>query len=460
METMKRLFTPLLCAVALGAALIHAPGASSAQATRLSALDASEIAESYGYLTDNFYKKVDPQVVLDGIRTQLLAAMRTAGVKNAALPVMHAGDTATSNVREIDRAVQDAATESKAKFSAHALAYIALEGMMRSVNDRYTVFLTPKEFAGLNQGLDGGDFGGTGIVIQVDDKTKYISVENVVPNGPADKAGIEQDDLITSIDGTSTKGMSLPQASAKLRGKEGTKVTLTISRDSTALPEAITITRAKIHQLSVYEKMLPGKIGYVALTVFGRDTADELNTALDRLQRQGARALVLDLRDNGGGYLEAAVAVSSKFIPSGPIVSVESRASNITTLDADDTAINPLPLVVLVNGYTASASEITSSAIQDSSVGTIIGTKTFGKGVVQTIIPLPDKSAIKVTTARYLTPRNRDINHLGVSPDIVVAENKHPQFGQPSKDEQLARAIQYLQDKMAHSSAENDAGEF
>lgn len=450
---MKRFFS-LFWAGALCAAIIQLPAASAAQA-HLSAVDAGELATSYGYLTDNFYKKVDPQVVLDAIRAQLLSAMRTAGVKGAQLPVMHAGEAAATNVREIDREVEDAATESKAKFTSHDLTYIALDGMMRSVNDRYTVFMTPKEFAGLNQGLDGGDFGGTGIVIQVDDKTKYISVENVVPGGPADKAGIEQDDLITSIDATSTKGMSLAQASGKLRGKEGTKVTLTIARDSTALPAAITITRAKIHQLSVYEKMLPGKIGYIALTVFGRDTGDELNAALDRLQKQGARALVLDLRDNGGGYLEAAVAVSSKFISSGPIVSVESRASNITTLDADDTAINPLPLVVLVNGYTASASEITSGAIQDSSVGTIVGTKTFGKGVVQTIIPLPDKSAIKVTTARYLTPRNRDINHLGVTPDIVVSENKHPQFGQPSKDEQLARAIQYLDDKLAHLSQEN-----
>src|SRR5580692_10361171 len=402
---------------------------ASAAAPQLSAADAGEVSTSYTYLTENFYKKVDPQVVLNSVRLTLLSAMRTGGVKHAELPAMQAGTSAGSNVREIDREIADAARESSSKFTLHDLSFIALDGMMRSVNDRYTVFLSPKEFAGLNQGLDGGDFGGTGIVIQVDDNSKYISVENVVPDGPADKAGIEQDDLITAIDGTSTKGMSLAAASGRLRGKEGTHVTLTISRDGAGLAGPIAITRAKIHQLSVYQKMLPGKIGYVALTVFGRDT--------------------------GGGYLEAAVAVSSKFIASGPIVSVESRASNITTLDADDTAISPIPLAVLVNGYTASASEITSGAIQDSSVGTIIGTKTFGKGVVQTIYPLPDGSAIKVTTARYLTPRNRDINHLGITPDIVVSENKHAQFGAPAKDDQLTRAIEFLDAKLARLGAEN-----
>ena len=202
--------------------------------------------------------------------------------------------------------------------------------------------------------------------------------------------------------------------------------------------------------------MLPGNIGYVALTVFGRDTGAELNKALTRLQQQGARAIVMDLRDNGGGYLEAAVAVSSKFISSGPIVSVESRASNITTLEADDTAIDPLPLVVLVNGYTASASEITSGAIQDSGVGTIMGTKTFGKGVVQTIYPAARTDRpVKITTARYLTPRNRDINHLGITPDVVIGENKHPQYGTPTKDDQLEHALEYLNEKLAKLSVEN-----
>jgi carboxyl-terminal processing protease len=257
-----------------------------------------------------------------------------------------------------------------------------------------------------------------------------------------------------AIDGTSTKGLTIQQASAKLRGKAGTTVTLSIQRSGAAIAP-VTLTRAKIHQLSVYGKMLPNKIGYVALTVFGRDTGAELDAALARLQQQGARAVIMDLRDNGGGYLNAAVDVSSKFIPAGPIVSVESRASQITTLEANNTAIDPLPLVVLVNKYTASASEITSGAIQDSSVGTIMGEKTFGKGVVQTIFPLPDGSAVKITTARYLTPRNRDINHLGITPDVVVIENKAPQFGNPAKDAQLTQAIQYLNGKLAQLSQDN-----
>ena len=453
---MKRIFS-LLLVYGLSATLVQLGAVSAAPAApHLSSTDAQEVSTSYSYLTDNFYKKVDPQAVLDSVRAELLSALRTAGVKHISLPAMHASDSPAANVREIDREIEDAAAEGRVKFKIHDLSYAALDGMMRAVNDRYTVFLNPKDYAGLNQGLDGGDFGGTGIVIQVDDKTKYISVENVVPNGPADKAGVQQDDTILTIDGVSTKGLTLQQASGRLRGKEGTLVKLTIQRDNAALAAPIDIVRAKIHQLSVYEKLLPGKIGYIALTVFGRETGNELTTALDRLQKQGARALVLDLRDNGGGYLEAAVAVSSKFIPSGPIVSVESRASNITTLDADNTAITPIPLVVLVNGYTASASEITSGAIQDSSVGEIIGTKTFGKGVVQTIYPLPDGSAIKVTTARYLTPRNRDINHLGITPDITVVENKHPRFGTPAQDDQLTRALQYLDDKLAHLNQENN----
>lgn len=438
-------------ALMFGAAQIPAAG-SAAAPSGISPLDATEIQFSYDKLRSDFYKKTDPQSIVDGARAGLAHELQTAGVK-ATLPPIFGSDNVSRTAQAVGHEVDLAARLSHGKISPHSLAYAAISGMLNSVHDRYTVFLTPKEYAALNQGLDGGSFAGTGIVIQQDPQTKYIDVSNVIPDGPADKAGIQQDDVITAIDGVSTKGLSLEKASTRLRGKAGTQVQLTIERSGKPLAAPIAITRAQIHQLSVYEKMLPGKIGYVDLTVFGRDTGSELERALDRLQQEGARAIVMDLRDNGGGYLEAALDVSSKFIASGPIVSVESRASNVTTYEAENTAIAPVPLAVLVNGHTASASEITSGAIQDSGVGTIIGTKTFGKGVVQEILPLPDGSAIKITDARYLTPHNRDINHLGITPDITVDESKGDRFGDPIHDTQLVRALQYLNDKIAHSGA-------
>jgi len=168
---MKRLYSFLL-AGALAGSLIRLVSASAVAEPQLSSLEAGEIASSYDHLTTEYYKKVDPQTVLDTVRLQLLLALRTAGVKNAKLTQTHAGEAATANVHAIEREVEDSAAESHGKFTVAELGYVALDGMMRAVNDRYTVFLTPKEFAGLNQDLDGGDFGGTGIVIQADDKTK------------------------------------------------------------------------------------------------------------------------------------------------------------------------------------------------------------------------------------------------------------------------------------------------
>jgi carboxyl-terminal processing protease len=212
------------------------------------------------------------------------------------------------------------------------------------------------------------------------------------------------------------------------------------------------ITRAEIHQPSVMAKMLPGSIGYIDLAVFGQTTGQELDAALKRLDGEGAKAYILDLRSNGGGYLNAAVAVSSKFIASGPIVTVQQRAGTDTEYDAENTAIPPRPLAVLVNKYTASASEITAGAIQDSGVGTIIGEKTYGKGVVQSIWQLPDKSAIKITTARYFTPKGRDINTIGIEPQIASPTPKDLKgfrFGDPQKDPQLVSAVSFIDQRLA-----------
>ncbi|HEY5257750.1 MAG TPA: S41 family peptidase [Candidatus Baltobacteraceae bacterium] len=444
-------FAPIPCAAL--ALLLFQTAPSSAAAIALSPQDGGEIAFSYQQLTQGYYEKTNPQAILDSARRALLAALAKAHVAKATLPPLIAAGDPAANARAVVREVEVAGAQAKGKISAHALSYTAMAGMLASVKDPYTVFLDPKEYAALNGDLNGGDFGGIGVVIESDDVTKYIVASEVVPDSPADRAGVRQGDLLETIDGVSTKGKTIQQASAQLRGKAGTSVTIGLAHDA-APPVPVTIQRGKIHELSVYDKMLPGKIGYVELTVFGRTTGAELSAALARLQAQGARAFVMDLRNNGGGYLDAAVAVSSKFIPSGPIVSEESRASQVTTYEADDTAIAPLPLAVLVNGYTASASEITTGAIQDDGAGTIVGTRTFGKGVVQNVFPMPDGSAIKITTARYLTPRNRNINHVGIVPDIVLAENKTPLYGNPARDAQLQRAIDYLNDRIAHLGGE------
>jgi carboxyl-terminal processing protease len=182
---------------------------------------------------------------------------------------------------------------------------------------------------------------------------------------------------------------------------------------------------------------------------FGRSTPAEFDTAVARLTSQGAKALVLDLRNDGGGYVNSALDISSRFIASKPIVTVEERGKRATTIDADNDPSIALPVTVLVNQFTASASEITAGALQDDGIGMLVGARTFGKGVMQTLTPLPDGAAIKITTAHYLTPNNRDINLRGIDPDVVVDENRDARFGEVDKDAQLRAAMAVLQKKIA-----------
>ena len=437
-----------LPALLASAIFVTAAVPSASIATSLTGVESDELQTSYSLLTSEFYKRVDQQQALDGARASILAYLEKAGVKDAKLPPVHASDDQTANSRELEGDVRAAVNTYGAKVGSRDITYSAISGLLSSVKDKYTVFLSPKEYQELNEGLDGGGFSGVGISIQVDDKTKFLGVNQVITDGPAEKAGLKDGDTVVAIDGKSTKGLSVDQDAKLLRGEKGTIVKLTVERDGATLAP-IPVTRDVIHQPSVYAKLLDNGIGYARLTVFGSTTATELSAALTKLQGQGAKAYVLDLRDNGGGYLNAAIDVSSKFIASGPIVSVEARGGSNTQYDAEDNAINPKPLAVLVNKYTASASEITSGAIQDNGVGELIGEKTYGKGVVQTIHPLPDGSAVKITSARYLTPRGRDINLVGIQPDIVTVEPKTARFGDPLTDPQLQSAITYLQGRIA-----------
>lgn len=445
---MKR-WIPLILALTLISAAGRLPASA---AGGMSTLEHDELDTSFNRVTSEFYKKVDAQQLLDGVRTELLSFLSKNGVAKPAIPPAHASDDPQSNLRELDREVNAVVSTYGDKFGSRTLTYEAISGLLGSVHDKYTVFLSPKQYADLNEGLDGGNFGGVGLSMMIDDTSKMLRVNDVIPEGPAEKAGVQADDIISTINGKTTKGLTTEQDSKLLRGMPGSRVSITILRGGQTLQAPINITRAMIHAPSVFAKMLPNHIGYAQLTVFGLNTASELSKALVKLDADGAKAFVLDLRNNGGGYLNSAIDVSSKFVPSGPIVTVEARQGANTEFDAENTAIMPRPLVVLVNKLTASASEITSGAIQDNGVGTLIGVRTYGKGVVQTIYPLPDGSAVKITTARYLTPKGRDINTVGIQPDIVADENLSPRYGDPTKDTQLQTALTYLQGKIAQNS--------
>jgi carboxyl-terminal processing protease len=445
---------------ALGLALLRVPSAGGA--ATLTQQQADELTASYAYLITDFYKKVDPQLALDGAHAGVIAFLKAQGIKNPTLTGLHATGDDVANVRELQRDVGDAITAYGTKVPPMKITYAAIAGLIGSVKDKYSTFLDPKAFAELNEGLDGASFGGVGLSYSVDDSTKNIRVENVIVGGPSERAGIRGDDQITAINGQAVKDIiagapidiQQTRIQKQLRGEPGTRVILTIVRNGAPIAP-ITITRETIKQPSVFAKMLPNNVGYAQLSVFGQNTGTELSTALKRLEGQGAKAYVLDLRYNGGGYLNAAIDVSSKFIPSGPIVTVQSRAGRSTEYDAENTAIPARPLVVLVNNFTASASEITAGAIQDSGVGTLIGTKTYGKGVVQTIFPLRDGSAVKITTAKYFTPSGRDINTVGIQPQIEADIPKGDKIrpGYPEEDPQLARALTFLNEKIALISA-------
>lgn len=299
-------------------------------------------------------------------------------------------------------------------------AYVAIDTMIASLNDPYTKFLDPKAFADETGSIKGSL---KGIGIQIGVKDGKLMVIAPIEDTPAEKAGLLADDEILSIDGKSTKGITVDKAADLIRGEEGTQVTLVVKRKDLA-PKTYTITRAEIEIKSVSQKIpdnisMPNDIGYIRLSSFisrnaAKEFSDILTNSLDK------KAFIVDLRSNPGGLLSNAIYISDMFLDGGAIVSTVDRDGYKETQRASKGVLTTKPLVVILNKGSASASEIFSGAMKDNKRAVLIGTQSFGKGLVQEINKLPDNAGINITIQKYLTPNGTDIHKKGITPDIVV----------------------------------------
>ena len=321
----------------------------------------------------------------------------------------------------------------------------AVQGMLAGL-DPHSAYLDSESFRDMRVETE-GQFGGLGIEVTMENG--FVKVVSPIEDTPAARAGVKPGDLIIRLDDKAVKGMTLTEAVRVMRGKPGTDITLTIVREGATKPLKITLTRAIIKIQSVKSRMLEPGFGYVRITQFQAGTDKGLADIIKKLEAEnkGAlRGMVLDLRNNPGGVLNAAVGVSDAFLDKGLIVYTEGRVadSKMKLSATPGDLLNGTPIVVLINGGSASASEIVAGALQDHKRAVIMGTKSFGKGSVQTIVPISNGAALKITTARYFTPNGRSIQALGIVPDIVTEEAKltKSEAGDRLKEADLARHLE------------------
>jgi carboxyl-terminal processing protease len=316
----------------------------------------------------------------------------------------------------------------------------AAKGIVNSLNDPYSVYLDANTFSALQEQIK-GSFGGLGILVGV--KDKRLTVVRTYQGTPAARAGVQASDVIVQIDERDATDIDLETAIGLMRGPVGSKINLIVTRNGSDEPLPITMFREEISVPTVEGRVLPDSaIGYVAISQFTERTPREMKETLNKLTGEAVKGLVLDLRDNPGGELFAAVEVAKNFIPRGPIVFIDYRNGKDQEYKSEGENLQ-LPLVVLMNGNSASASEILAGAVKDTGAGTLVGTKTFGKGIVQTVFRLENGAGLKLTTARYLTPAKNDIHEKGIQPDVTVPLEDR------TRDTQLEQAVAIMKQKMA-----------
>jgi carboxyl-terminal processing protease len=301
--------------------------------------------------------------------------------------------------------------------------YGAMKGVVQHLDDPYSEFLDPDDRRRFDESLQ-GEFSGVGIELSIVDNV--LTVITPLVGTPAEAAGIRAGDQILSVDGESTEGLTLTEAALRIRGEIGTTVTLTVRHDD-GMIEDIPIVRDTIVLEPVNSELrADGTIGYIRLYRFEQDTTTELDAALSSFALDDLSGFILDLRNNPGGLLNEAISVSNRFVDDGVLLITQDRLSDERKYYAKGNRIPNLPLVVLINRGTASASEITAGAIRDNNMGILIGETSFGKGVFQQLIEFPDGSSLKITAGEYFTPDRRIVNGIGLEPDIIVEEGQNP----------------------------------
>ncbi len=341
-------------------------------------------------------------------------------------------------------------------------AYKAIRQMLEKLKDPYTRFMNPEEFKSMQVDTS-GELIGIGIQIGADDKTKQLTVISPIEDTPAFAAGLLAKDVITKIDGKSTKGMDVNQAVSLIRGQPGTSVRLTVLRNGQPKEFQIKRARIEIHPVKYsYQNSPIGGVGYIRLNQFSANAAAEMRNAIRDLEKKQVAGYILDLRNNPGGLLLSGVEIAQMWLNDGTIVSTVNRQGKQDIEKSDHRALTNKPLVVLVNDGSASASEILSGALQDNKRAVLVGEKTFGKGLVQSVRSLGDGSGLAVTIAKYYTPSGRDINHAGIAPNVelkLTTQQKQALFlrnrdkvGTPA-DPQYAKALETLQKQIASKSS-------
>lgn len=305
-------------------------------------------------------------------------------------------------------------------YSSKEQAYAAIREMVGKLGDRYTEFFDPEEFKALNNDL-AGNLSGVGLELAENEKTKALTVVAPIEGTPAFNAGILPNDVIVQIDGQPTQSMNINDAAKRIQGPVGTPVVLVIQRGNQAQTFKLTRANIDLHPVSYHTQTTPtGKIGYIRLPEFTQTAAPEMRQAIQALEKEQVQGYVLDLRSDPGGLLDASLQIASMWLKQGEIVSLVNRDQVKERYNATGHPLTNKPLVVLVDGGSASASEILAGALQDDNRARLVGTRTFGKGLVQAVEPLEDGSALKLTIAKYYTPKGRDINHVGIAPDTTV----------------------------------------